>query len=139
MTLNAERRLLQLAVAIACLVPLAAGGIGMIEGPGWLQGVPDTGISNDLDSHFRYISGIFFGVGLGFASCIARIESRGRRFRLLSALVICGGGARLLSLLTVGSPSTGHIFGLVMELIVVPLLMLWQMRIARLSSPIRTR
>ena len=139
MTLLTERRLLQLIVAIACLIPLTAGGLGVIEGPGWLRGVPDAGISDDLNSHFRYVSGIFFGVGVGFASCIPRIEIRGRRFRLLSALIVCGGAARLFSLLTVGTPSTGHIFGLVMELVIVPLLALWQMRIERLSAPIRIR
>lgn len=123
-----EKRLLQIVVALACLVPLTIGGQSILHGPGFLGHAPV--IPTDLDSHFRYISGIFFGVGLAFASCIPGIEDKGPRFRLLGALVVCGGLARLVSLLAVGPPSKGHIFGFTMELVVVPLLMLWQYRFA---------
>jgi hypothetical protein len=50
-------------------------------------------------------------------------------------LIVGGGLARLLSLAIVGTPSTGHLFGLAMELGVVPLLMLWQKRIERIYRP----
>lgn len=124
-----EKRLLQIVVAIACLVPLSVGGVSILHGPAFL-GHPPV-IPTDLDSHFRYISGIFFGVGIAFASCIPAIEIKGPRFRLLGALVVCGGLARVISLLSVGPPSKGHLFGLAMELGVVPLLMLWQAGFAR--------
>lgn len=124
MKLAHEKRLLQVVVALACLVPLSAGVASVLQGPSWIGGVGDVPI--DLDSHFRYISGIFLGVGVAFASCIPDIENKGRRFRLLAALVILGGLARLLSLISVGIPSTGHIFGLGMELAVVPCIMAWQ-------------
>jgi len=128
-----EKRLLQLVVAIACLVPLWVGGISVLHGPHFLGHPPVVPI--DLDSHFRYISGIFFGLGLAFVSCIPGIEHKGPRFRLLGALVICGGLARVVSLLAVGPPSKGHIFGFAMELGVVPLLMLWQATLARRFRP----
>lgn len=124
MTLQLERRLLQAVVATACLVPLIVGGESIVSGPGFL-GHPPV-IPRDLDSHFRYISGIFFAVGIAFATCVRRIEIRGDRFRLLGALVVCGGLSRVVSLLSVGAPSKGHIFGFAMELGAVPLLMLWQ-------------
>jgi hypothetical protein len=125
----AERRLLQGAVALACLVPLGIGTLGVIEGPSVLRGV--AAVPPDLDSHFRYLSGLLLGIGLGFASCIPAIERRGARFRLLGAIVVAGGLARVLSLAAVGVPGQGHVFGLVMELGVVPLMMLWQARVAR--------
>lgn len=128
-----ERRLLQFAVAIACLVPLAVGGWSIVHGPHFL-GHAAT-IPTDLDSHFRYLSGIFFGLGIAFATCIPNIEDKGPRFRLLGAFVVCGGLARLVSLASVGVPSAGHIFGFAMELGVVPLLMLWQARVARTYRP----
>jgi len=128
-----ERRLLQFAVAIACLVPLSVGGWSIVHGPHFLGRA--TAIPTDLDSHFRYLSGIFFAVGLAFATCIPAIESKGPRFRLLGALIVCGGLARLVSLGAVGTPSAGHLFGLAMELGVVPLLMLWQARVARTFRP----
>ena len=126
-----ETRLLQLLVAIACLVPLSAGSLGVLFGPGWLKGVAT--VPTDLDSHFRYLSGIFLGVGMGFASCVPAIARKGARFRLLAGFVILGGLARLLSLASIGAPSTGHMFGLAMELGAVPLLVGWQARIARLN------
>ncbi len=90
-------------------------------------------VPTDLDSHFRYLSGIFLAAGIAFASCIPAIERKGARFRLLGCLVVAGGLARLVSALSVGMPSTGHAAGLAMELGVMPLLMLWQARIARRS------
>ena len=124
----AERRLLQIVCAFAALVPLSFGTMGVLRGAEWLARVP---VSPDLDSHFRYLSGIFLMLGIGFASCIPRIERQAPRFRLLAAMVVIGGIARALSLAEVGAPSTGHLFGLGMELSVVPLLVLWQSRIAR--------
>ena len=124
-----EKRLLQAIVAVACLVPLITGGQSILHGPGFLGHPP--AIPVDLDSHFRYISGIFFAVGIAFASCVRGIETKGPRFRLLGALVIMGGLSRVVSLVAVGVPSKGHLFGLAMELGVVPLLMLWQSRFAR--------
>jgi len=126
---DAERRALQLIVAIACLVPLTIGGISVAKGPGWL-GHPPV-VPTDLDSQFRYVSGIFLGLGLAFVTCIPAIERKGARFRLLGLLVVAGGLARALSWAAVGAPSTGHRLGLAMELGVVPLLMLWQARVAR--------
>jgi hypothetical protein len=115
-------------VAIACLVPLITAGQSILHGPGFL-GHPPV-VPTDLDSHFRYISGIFFAVGVAFATCVPEIETKGPRFRLLGALVIAGGLSRLVSLVAVGVPSKGHVFGLAMELGVVPLLLLWQAGLA---------
>ena len=133
MTPTAERRLLQAAIAIACLVPLGIGGASVLFGPSAIT--TTLAPSPSFDSHFRYLSGIFFALGIGFASCIPAIEARGPRFRLLGAMVVTGGIARLVSLAMLGWPGAGHRFGLAMELGVVPLLMLWQWRIERRSRP----
>lgn len=127
MSLAVERRLLQLAVALACLVPFSASLAGIAGGAAWLA---KGAVATDLDSHFRYLSGIFLGLGIAFASCIPAIERRGQRFRLLGAFVVAGGLARLVSLYDVGTPGGGMLFGFAMELGVVPLLMLWQARLA---------
>lgn len=124
-----ETRILQLLVATACLVPLTAGSMGVLHGPGWLRGV--DAVPADLDSHFRYLSGIFLGVGIGFATCVPDIRRKGPRLRMLGAFVVLGGLARLFSLVSVGAPSDGHLFGLVMELAVTPALVAWQARVAR--------
>ena len=128
MTPAIEKRLLQIVIAVACLVPLSAGGSGVLKGAAWLAHTP---VATDLDSHFRYISGIFLGVGFAFANCIPAIEIKGERLRMLVAFVVLGGLARLLSLAEVGLPGPGMRFGLVMELGVTPLIALWQTGFAR--------
>lgn len=131
MSRQAERRLLQIAVALACTVPLTMGGLSVFRGVAIIKGVP---VQPDLDSHFRYLSGIFLAVGIAFATCIPAIERKSARFRLLGAMVVAGGLARLLSWAELGTPGLGHRLGLAMELGVVPLLLIWQGRVARRGS-----
>lgn len=125
-----ERRLLQSAVALACLVPLGAGAAGVLEGPG-VTGGCSPGCAADLDSHFRYLSGLLLGVGVCFAASLPTIERRSELFLVLTALVVIGGLARLGALLVFGLPATPHVLALGMELGVVPVLAAWQRRIAR--------
>jgi hypothetical protein len=95
-----------------------------------MQGV-GGGAPVDLDSHFRYLSGLLLGIGLAFAWCVPAIERRTLLFRTLGLIAILGGLARLLGLIERGVPGPGHVFGLAMELGTVPLLLLWQARVAR--------
>ena len=125
-----ERLLLQGAVAIASLVPLTMGGLSILRGADLLKGM-DPPFPVDLDSHYRYLSGLLLGIGLVFLASIPRIERRRTVFLALGAVILVGGLARLWSLVEVGVPSAGHRFGLVMELVAVPLIVLWQGRVAR--------
>ena len=125
-----ERRLLQAAILVACLVPLSAGLAGALDGPAMLRGV-GAGVAPDLDSHMRYLSGLLLGIGIGFVACVPRIEARGALFRTLGLIVVIGGLARALSLMEVGMPGLEHRLALAMELGATPLLVLWQARIAR--------
>ncbi len=126
------KRLLQLAVAAGGLVPVGAGLAGILMGPAMIGDA--GGGSMPLDSHFRYLSGLLLAIGLGFWSTIPDIERQGRRFRLLTALVVLGGLGRLWSLLTMGMPDAPMLFGLAMELAVTPLLALWQYLLVRRSG-----
>jgi hypothetical protein len=135
MSAATERRLLQAAILLACLVPLFAGGAGVIQGPAMLRGIDPGGASIDLDSHFRYLSGLLLGLGLCFLVCIPTVEKHTALFRAFGLFVVIGGLARLYSALALGLPGSGHIFGLVMELGTVPAIVLWQGRIARLFAP----
>lgn len=126
---QSERRLLKLAVALACLVPIGAGAVGVVLGP--------TAIENDipadhskLDSHFRYLSGLLFGIGMAFAACIPTIERRSELFGALTAMVTIGGLSRLWALVVYDLPAMPHAFALVMEIAVVPMLFIWQKRVA---------
>lgn len=127
-----ELRALQCVVAVACLVPILTGLDGVLRGVAMFR---VANLPASLDSHFRYLSGIFLMLGFAFASTIPTIERQGPRFRLLGAMVVTGGLGRALSWAMAGPPGIGHRLGLIMELVVVPLLMLWQARVAQRVQP----
>lgn len=123
-----ERRLLQAAVALACVVPVSAGLAGLATGTGLIPGAAGP---VDLDSHLRYLSGLLLAIGLAFLGCLPKIEACGGRFRLLAGIVVIGGLGRLLGVAITGWPGSSMVFGLAMELLVTPALALWQARLAR--------
>ncbi len=124
-----SRRVLQGMVALLGLVPVLAGLAGMVLGIS-MAGPVAPGALPGVDSHFRYLSGLLLAIGLGFWSTIPAIERRTARFRLLTALVVAGGLGRLLGVLLDGVPPAPMLGGLGMELVVTPLLCVWQSRIA---------
>jgi hypothetical protein len=125
-----ERRILQTAIAVFALIPIIAGADGIVRGLGM---VTPTIRDIALDSHFRYLSGLLLGIGLAFWGMVPSIERKSGPFVALTFVVFVGGMARLMSLIFVGKPDLPMLFGLVMELLVTPLLCLWQLRIARRS------
>ena len=120
-----ERRALQAAVALAALVPVTAGALGVIAGA---RGEPAS-----FDSHFRYLSGLLLGLGLVFWSLVPGIERRTWAFRALTFVVVVGGLARLYAYAQRGDPGAMR-WALLMELGVTPALCLWQARVARAAA-----
>ena len=121
-----ERRLLQITVALGSLVPIIAGAAGILSGPAMV----DAGGKVSADSHFRYLSGLLFGIGVAFITTIPGIERQTGRFRMLAGIVVAGGIGRLISLLLCGAPDAAMLAALAMELVVTPVLALWQARVA---------
>ena len=120
-----ERRALQIAIAVAGCVPVAGGLKGAWRGAAAFGGWPGAA----ADSHFRYLSGLLLAIGLGYWGCIPAVERRGAALRLLTAIVVVGGLARLAGVFLAGDPGSMR-WALVMELGVAPLLCLWQARVA---------
>lgn len=123
-----EKRLLQVIVALAGLVPVLGGALGALR-PELLA---LTGPPHAL-THAAYLSGLLLGLGLGFWSLIPAIETRGHAFSLLTGLVVLGGLARALTALRLGAWGLSVVLPLVMELGVTPTLWAWQRRVARSS------
>ncbi len=121
-----ERRYLQRTIAVLALVPVSAGLFGVLFGPA----LTGDQVSVSADSHFRYLSGLLLGIGLLFWSTTPAIEEKTGRFRLLTLLVVIGGLARLMGLLLTGIPSLYMLASLALELVVTPILALWQTRVA---------
>lgn len=127
MSRDRERRLLQRVVAVAGLVPVLAGLAGVLFG---MSGLTGDRLGVSADSHFRYLSGLLLGIGLLFWWSVPRVEEHGTLFRFLTLVVVLGGLARLLGLVLTGLPSLAMLGGLGMELVVTPLICLWQVRVA---------
>jgi hypothetical protein len=121
-----ERKLLQQSVAIVATVPVATGLYGVLFG----QALTGDVVSITAESHFRFMSGLLLGIGLCFWSTLPGIEAKTGRFRLLTLLVAIGGLGRLTGLALTGLPSLFMIGGLILELVVTPVLCLWQTRVA---------
>jgi hypothetical protein len=124
--MDRERRLLQQAVGLLAIVPFASGLYGVLFGPA----LTGTVINVSTESHFRFLSGLLLAIGLCFWSTVPHIEEHTGRFRLLTLIVVIGGLARLLGLVLTGVPSLTMLGGLALELVVTPLLCLWQTRVA---------
>jgi hypothetical protein len=120
------KRGLQIAVIIFGCVPVFGGLAGVVLGP-LMAG--DVAGSVSQDSHFRYLSGLLLGIGLVFWSLVPRLEREGRLFRVLTLIVVLGGLSRLGGVVVLGLPSPSMMFGLAMELVITPLLCLWQYRL----------
>lgn len=116
--------MLPLAIRIAALVPLLAGGAGALTGTGFL-GEPSGPAT---DSHLRYLSGLLLGLGVLAWWCAVDLPRRGQAFTILALLVALGGLARLAGVVAEGAPPLPHLLALVMELVVTPGLWLWWRR-----------
>ena len=121
-----ERRALQWAVAALAIIPVAAGLYGVLFGPA----VTVDRATAWADSHYRQMSGLLFGVGLCLLSTVPAIEEKTGRFRLLALLIFVAGLGRLSGLALTGVASFSVVVGLGLELVLAPMLALWQTRVA---------
>jgi hypothetical protein len=118
-----ERRLLQVVIAVAGLVPVGGGLWGVL---GHMTTAGALSASNA-----RYLSGLLLGIGLTFWIAIPTIERRGAIVRGLAAIVVIGGLARLAGGLFVTGFPPAVALPLVMELGVTPLIAIWRERVER--------
>jgi hypothetical protein len=109
------------------MVPIIAGGMGVLLGPGMFGVDTATGAA---DSQYRYLSGLLFGIGILFLTTVPRIETSTARFRLLAIIVIVGGLGRLSGIMLNRDVDVSSLFALGMELGVTPTFLLWQARVA---------
>ena len=107
-------------------MPLTAGALGVLS-PAML------GLYGDRTAiaHAAYLSGLLLGIGVAYWSLIPDIEKRSGAFALLTAIIQVGGLARLYAAFRLGLWPLGIVLPLLMELVVTPLLWIWQQRLAR--------
>ena len=124
-----QTRALQIAVAVAGLVPVTAGAAGAFK-PELLA----LASAPSALTHVAYLSGLLLGIGLGFWSLIPSIARQGRAFGLLTGVVVLGGLARLALAVRLDAWGLSVILPLIMELAVTPVLWAWQRRLSSSSN-----
>jgi hypothetical protein len=122
-----ERICLQVAVALCAFVILFVGFSGVMLGVKFLHGTQNVSV----DNYFRFLSAVAAGMGAMYLAAIPHIERHGERIGTLTFLIFVGGLAHLYGFVMRPIPTVATLCALTMSLIVVPLLWLWQCRIAR--------
>jgi len=125
------KRGLQIFLAIFSLAPLYFGVTGVLSGAA--GHMPVEAVTPDLDSQFRYLSGMYIGFTALIWWFIPNIDRHVWLFRLLTLAIFLGGLSRLLSFLTVGAPAPEMVAGIGIE-IALPLIVIWQTAVARKAS-----
>jgi hypothetical protein len=124
-----ERKLLQIALALAGLVLVLFGLAGVFFGADF------TDLSGNvvMDSYFRFLKGMLLAIGLIYWSAVPDIERHGERIALVTFILVLGAVPRLMAVIGHGVPTIGIIISLAGELIFAPLLWLWQRHVARVA------
>jgi hypothetical protein len=121
-----ERRLLQIAFALAGLVLIVFGLAGVFFGANFA----DLSGSVEMDSYFRFLKGMLLGIGLIYWSSIPDIARHSERISVVTFILVLGAVPRLIAVIGHGVPTIGILISLAGELIFAPLLWLWHQHVA---------
>src|ERR1700728_2226178 len=125
-----ERKLLQIAFALAGLVLIVFGLAGVFFGADFA----DLSGNVVMDSYFRFLKGMLLAIGLIYWSAIPVIERRGERISLVTFILVLGAVPRLIAVIGHGVPTIGILISLAGELIVAPLLWLWHQHVTGVAQ-----
>jgi hypothetical protein len=124
-----QRRLLQTAIALTGLSAVGFGLAGVLIGTGFTSHAGDV----TMDSYVRFLKGMLLAIGLIYWSAIPNIEQHSERIALLTFILVLGAIPRLMSVISHGVPTLGILLSLFGELVIVPLIWLWQRHVAKLG------
>ncbi len=130
-----SKKALQIVLAILALIPILTGGLDLVLGAQALNiaggALPSEVVQNVvLDSQTRFLGAIWFGIGVILYWVITSVDKRTVLFRLLAGAIFLGGVGRLVSAFLIGLPPVEFIAATMLELIGMPLLILWQSRVS---------
>lgn len=125
------KRGLQIFLAVFSLAPLYFGITGILFGAAGLM--PAGDVTPDIDSQFRYLSGLYLGFTAIIWWFIPNIDRHVWLFRYVTLAIFLGGLARLYSYLTVGAPAPEMMAGIGIEM-ALPLVIIWQTALARKTA-----
>lgn len=86
-----------------------------------------------LDSNLRFMGGAGVGLGVALVWITPKIEQHTTVFRVVWLCPLAGGSGRLISAAFVGVPPLPMLVLTIIEVLGVPLLLIWQSRVASSS------
>ena len=122
--------LFRIVVGLLSIIPLIGVVIGY--GPGVAFLMPEgSDFPARLDNQFRYLSGVYLGVTGAALWAMINPAKHLAPIRIACLGVFAGGIGRVVSMVHMGPPDDMNmIVGVGIELVLVPLMLLWQTRIA---------
>lgn len=122
-----QQRVLIIVLALLGAVAVASGLAGVILGPAFVPGGTPTSAS--VDSEYRFTNVFWLAAGIALWWSLFRPRERKTIARIALALAFAGGLARLVSVAMTGWPHPVFIATLTLELVVVPLVIWWHVRV----------
>jgi hypothetical protein len=117
--------------AVLVVLGLFVAGTGLMDvvfGPAVLPGAPEA--APTLDSNYRFFAVMWLAIGVALLSVVPRVREATTVLRFVCAAVFVGGFARIVSWSAAGQPHGLMVFFIGVELIVPPVLVVWQRRLA---------
>lgn len=122
-----QRTALLSTIALLGAIPIATGILGIVGGPEKAPGGGPT--TPSVDSEYRFVNVFWAAAGVVLWWTLRRPEERSTATRTVLGLAALGGFPRLLSVLRTGLPHPVFRATIALELVVVPVVMLWHARV----------
>ncbi|WDD97538.1 DUF4345 domain-containing protein [Thalassomonas actiniarum] len=137
-----ERKVFQLLIAVLaviCFVPGGASTFGGINTSAALAGGEmifngESMLRGFVDNQYRFGFGVFFTQGLVLLFFLRNIEQYATLFRFSALALFIGGVGRATNILEYGVVDPQVVGPTVIELLVIPVLVVWHMRILNLKK-----
>lgn len=123
--------MLQFINACLALMTIGLAGSSLINGvKNPIYGKSAFPVIPALDSNLRFLGGVGIGLGIALLWTLPKIEKRGMVYRFVWICAFLGGAGRLWSWLATSQPPLPMLLFTLIELVLVPVLLYWQFRIA---------
>jgi hypothetical protein len=132
MTGTAGKRSLQAVLTLGGVVGVATGIFGIATGA---EGMPgDNAAGASVESELRFLYVFWIAYGLALIRVAPRAVTETWAVRALALILFVAGLARAVAWLDVGRPDGLFVALMVVELVLPPLLVVWQARLAAAGS-----
>ena len=123
-------RALRLVVRVFCLLPFATGALDLVRGASYLRSggavIPDPAAADPvLNSQVKFWGAIWLGFGLTLWRTTSDLRANAGLFRLLMGILVLSGTGRATAAIQFGRPGRALEGAMALELVGVPLLLLW--------------